>query len=97
MQQQHMGPVQCGNGFQQTSCQQGQFSGQQQQQPNHYQQQQQEEASAAFRVMSNVLGFTSWASVAVAHCAGAHGLVLTHSQGWKLVYSGALRAVFCYC
>ncbi|WIA34738.1 hypothetical protein OEZ86_013047 [Tetradesmus obliquus] len=41
--------------------------------------------------MSEVLGFSSWASVAVAHCAGAHGLVLTHSQGWKLVYSGDTR------
>eukprot|EP00882_Tetradesmus_deserticola_P034166 GHRQ01039099.1.p1 GENE.GHRQ01039099.1~~GHRQ01039099.1.p1 ORF type:complete len:146 (+),score=52.92 GHRQ01039099.1:3-440(+) len=55
------------------------------------QQQQQQQASAVVAVMSEGLGFTSWASVPVAHCAGAHGLVLSHSQGWKLVYSGDTR------
>jgi hypothetical protein len=43
---------------------------------------------AAAGVMSGVFGFTSWRSVAVQHCHGAQGLVLEHSQGWKLVYSG---------
>jgi hypothetical protein len=32
-------------------------------------------------------------AVAVAHRAGAHGLVLTQSQGWKLVYSGGCRHI----
>eukprot|EP00775_Hariotina_reticulata_P009019 gene9019-9191_t len=36
-------------------------------------------------------GFASWTSVPVAHCAGAHGLVITHKTGWKLVYSGDTR------
>jgi hypothetical protein len=39
-------------------------------------------------VMSGVMGFTGWRSVAVQHCHGAQGVVLEHSQGWKLVYSG---------
>ncbi|KAI8463748.1 MAG: beta-lactamase-like protein [Monoraphidium minutum] len=42
-------------------------------------------------VMGARLGFSAWASVAVDHCHGAFGLVLQHSQGWKLVYSGDTR------
>jgi hypothetical protein len=45
--------------------------------------------------MSGVFGFTGWRSVAVQHCHGAQGLVLEHSQGWKLVYSGVWAQRFC--
>jgi hypothetical protein len=45
--------------------------------------------SPSCAVMSGVCGFVRWSSVAVQHCHGAQGLVLEHSQGWKLVYSGA--------
>lgn len=33
-------------------------------------------------------GFAAWQSVPVLHCRDAYGLVLSHCQGWKLVYSG---------
>jgi hypothetical protein len=48
-------------------------------------------ASPVAAVMCGLCGFTRWQSVAVNHCHGAHGLVLEHSQGWKLVYSGDTR------
>ena len=47
--------------------------------------------SPAAAVLAGVCGFTRWQSVGVQHCAGAQGLVLGHSQGWKLVYSGDTR------
>ena len=36
-------------------------------------------------------GLVGWQSVAVEHCADAHGLVLRHGSGWSLVYSGDTR------
>lgn len=50
--------------------------------------------SPSCAVMSGVCGFVRWSSVAVQHCHGAQGLVLEHSQGWKLVYSGERLALF---
>jgi hypothetical protein len=46
-------------------------------------------AAAVWAAMADKCGFASWSSVPVEHCAGAHGLVLGHRNGWKLVYSGA--------
>ncbi|GAX76738.1 hypothetical protein CEUSTIGMA_g4185.t1 [Chlamydomonas eustigma] len=45
---------------------------------------------ASMRVLSNI-GFSQWCSVPVHHCHDSWGLVLKHSTGWSLVYSGDTR------
>jgi hypothetical protein len=64
---------------------------QHQHQHQHNQQQHQHQHQQQAAAMARALGFAAWASVRVDHCAGAHGLVLEHSHGWKLVYSGDTR------
>ena len=45
-------------------------------------------STGAVRDVMAAAGFTAWQCVRVRHCADAYGIVLEHSQGWKVVVSG---------
>jgi ribonuclease Z len=39
-------------------------------------------------IMFEMFGFTSFFNIEVLHCPEAFGVIITHNDGWKLVYSG---------
>ncbi|KAI0317320.1 hypothetical protein OF83DRAFT_1083676 [Amylostereum chailletii] len=47
-----------------------------------------ENSRVAVQALCNTLGLESLRTVDVAHRTKAHGLIMTHRDGWRLVYSG---------
>lgn len=45
-------------------------------------------ATGSARDVMAAAGFTAWQCVRVRHCFDAYGIVLEHSEGWKVVVSG---------